>query len=184
MPVVKNAPETGSAAAAPGPEASTEGEQPKAKPGAKAKAEATANEELVGLLVKYDENVAKAESMFIDFVEFIQKNQLPRPVIVASIMKARGVTFETANTQYSRMKRLLNNQEVLDELKSGKITLKVAREKTTTKQANPKSAKPEAKEARYQKALKDFAAAAKEGGYTLKAIMMGVEAELKSAGIK
>lgn len=184
MPVTKSstAPEilSGGVAAGPGPE----GEQPKAKTGAKPKVEAVANEELVNLLVKYDENVAKAESMFIEFVEFIQANQLPRPVIVASMMKARGISFESADTQYSRMKKLLNNQEVLQDLKDGKITLKVAREKTKGTQANPKSAKPEAREAKYQKAMKDFVGAAKEGGYPLKSILVSIEAELKAAGVK
>jgi DNA-binding transcriptional regulator YhcF (GntR family) len=186
MAVLKDKSEAAGASAAAGPEAGTEANPVAAgvKPGKAAKPEPVANEELVQLLTKYDENVEAAEASFIDFVEFIQKNQVPRPVVVASFMKARKVTFETAESQYSRMKKLLNNQEVLDELKAGKITLKVAREKTKTSQKNPASAKPEAKEQKYNNALKAFVAAAKEGGYSLKTVLMGVEAELKSAGVK
>lgn len=184
MPVVKESPKkvvvAGGTSVAPGEGA----EEKVTKPGAKEKVAVVANEELVHLLEAYDENVEKAEGSFIAMVEFIQKNQLPRAVVVASMMKARGIGFESADTQYSRMKKLLNNQEVLDELKSGAITLKVAREKTKTPQKNPASAKPEAKEQKFTTSLAAFVAAAKESGYELKAILVSVEAELKSAGIK
>lgn len=165
-------------------------EQPTAKPGAKAKtgaaakAEAKPNAELVGLFESYDEAISTAEKIFIELVETIQEKQLDRATVVASIMIARGVNYETAQTQYSKMKKIYNNEEVLQELKDGKITLKVARERTKTPQKNPKAAKPEAKEAKYASTLKAFVAAAKESGYARKEIMVGVEAELKSAGIK
>lgn len=172
-----------SASSAPSPSEDT-GTEVKTKAGAKAKPEPTANEGLVAVLEQYDVAVEQAETFFIEFVEYIQEHQLDRATVVASMMKARSVTFETAQSQYSRMKKLLNNEEVLADLKAGKITLKVAREKTTDKQANPKSAKPEAKEARYSSTLKAFIAAAKESGLPRREILLGVEAELKSAEIK
>lgn len=167
-----------------------EEEAPTAKPGAKVKTgakaaeEATANAELVGLFESYDETVAQAESIFVELVELIQTKQLDRATVVASMMKARGVNYETAQSQYSRMKKIFNNEEVLQELKDGKITLKVARERTKDTQKNPKSSKPEAKEQKYTNTLKSFVAAAKESGLARREIMLGVEAELKSAGIK
>lgn len=154
------------------------------KPGAKPKVEPVANEALVGIFQKYDESVEKAESYFIELVTYIQKNQLDRATVVVSMMKARKITFETAQSQYSRMKKIFNNEEVLKELQEGKITLKVARERTTDKQVNPKTANTANKEQKYNATLKSFVAAAKEGGFSLKEIMLGVEAELKSAGIK
>jgi hypothetical protein len=162
---------TGTATPAPAPE----GAAP--TPGAKLKAPGAKVE-------KYDETVAQAETYFIELVEFIQTKQLDRATVVASMMRARGITFETAQSQYSRMKKIFNNETVLEELKAGKITLKVARERTTDKQQNPASAAPEAKEARYTNTLKAFVAAAKESGFTLREILLGVEAELKSASIK
>lgn len=165
-------------------------EAPKAKPGAKVKVkagenpEAAANEDLVALFESYDEGVKEAEKRFIDLVEFIQDKQMDRATVIASMMIARGISYDSAQTQYSRMKKILNNEEVLQELKDGKITLKVAREKTKKTQENPKAAKPEAKEQKYVNTLKNFVAAAKESGFSRKEIMVGVEAELKSAGIK
>lgn len=160
-----------------------ENEQPAAA-AVKVKSEPVANEQLVAILEQYDLKVEQAESFFIEFVEFIQENQLERGVVVASMMKARSITFESAQSQYSRMKKLLNNEEVLQELKDGKITLKVAREKTTTAQANPASAKPEAKEAKYSSTLKAFVNAAKESGLGRREILVGVEAELKAASVE
>ena len=177
QPAQSTAPATG---AAPAPE----GTAVAPKPGAKPKAEPTPNPQLVSIIEKYDVKVNEAESFFVEMVEFIQTNQLDRNTVVASLMIARGVTFETAQSQYSRMKKILNDETVLAELKEGKITLKVARERTTQPQKNPKSSAPEAKEAKYNNSLKAFVAAAKESGFTLREIMIGVEADLKSAGIK
>lgn len=183
--------ETGASAAEEEDEEETEDEAPvTAKPGVKvkvkagAKAEAAANEELVSLFEGYDEGVKQAETLFVALVEFIQDNQVDRATVVASMMKARGINYESAQSQYSRMRKILNDEEVLEDLKSGKITLKVAREKTKTAQKNPKSAKPEAKEAKYTNTLKAFVASAKESGYSRAEILVGVTAELKSAGIK
>jgi hypothetical protein len=171
----------GGTSAAPAPSGAP---APAEKAGAKPKVEAAPNEELVGLFQKYDESVEKAESYFIDLVALIQAKQLDRATVVVSMMRARKITFETAQSQYSRMKKIFNNEEVLKELKEGKISLKVARERTTDKQANPKSAAPANKEQKYNAALKAFVAAAKEGGFALREIILGVEAELKGAGIK
>lgn len=165
-------------------------EEAVAKPGAKAKAKASTaenakpNEELVALFEGYDEHVAKAEAKFVELVELIHEKQLDRNTVVASMMVARGINYESAQSQYSRYKKIFNNEEVLQELKEGKITMRIARERTKEKQKNPKSSKPEAKEARYTNTLKHFVAAAKESGLGRREIMIGVEAELRSAGIK
>lgn len=175
-----------SAHAAPSPESSEETQASESSPVAAlgAKAEAKPNEEIVALFVAYDENVTAAEQSFIELVEFIQKNQVDRNTVIASMMIARGITYETAHDKYAKMKKLLNNAEVLKGLKEGRITLKVARQLVTDKQKNPKSAKPEAKEAKFNNTLKTFVAAAKESGFTLKEIIVTVTAELKSADIK
>jgi hypothetical protein len=159
---------------------------PESKVGAapKAGANAEVNVELVTCIETYDGNVERAEQSFIEMVEYIQKNEISKATVVVSLMKARNITFETAQTHYSKMKKLLNDEAVLAELKSGQITMKVAREKTTTKQKNPASAKPENKEAKYTNSLKTFVGAAKESGFSVREIMVSVEAELKSAGIK
>jgi hypothetical protein len=164
--------------------ATTTATETKADPKAKTKVEAVPHPKLLALVKQYDESIEQAESYFVDMCEMIQKEQIDRATTVATLMKARGITFETAQSQYSRMKGILNNQETLQELKDGKITLRVAREKTTKKQSNPKNAKPEAKEARYNTALKTLVACVKENGFDLKSALVSFEAELKAAGVK
>lgn len=183
MAIKKTVKSSGSPNAAPGPD---EHETPveAAKPGVKPKAEAKPNEALVAIFEKYDEVVSQAESYFVELVEYIQKNEIDRNTVVASMMKARQITYEAAQSQYSRMKKIFNDENVLQELRDGKITLKAARERTVTKQKNPASADPAKKEARYTNSLKAFVAAAKESGFSLREILLGVEAELKSASIK
>jgi hypothetical protein len=162
-----------------------EGAKPKTAPGVKpVKPKPEPNLQLVALFTEYSEHVEKAELMFIKFAKFVNENQLDRATVVVSIQKARGCTYETADQQYSRMKKLLNDEETLKALEAGEITLRVARERTKTAQKNPKSSKPEAKEARYNNTLKSFVDAAKESGYTLREILLGVEAELRAAQIK
>lgn len=188
--VLKKGPGRGAPSAAVEEDEDENEETAGAKPGAKAKAKVTSkedakpNEELVGLFESYDEAVAKAESVFVELVELIQDKQLDRNTVVVSMMQARGINYETAQTQYSRMKKIFNNEEVLEELKAGKITMKIARERTKETQKNPKSSKPAAKEARYTNTLKAFIAAAKESGLARREILVGVEAELKAAQIK
>lgn len=170
------------------PEEDEDTEAPVAKPGTKVKVKANvkavANEELVALFESFDEGVREAEKKLVELCEFINEQQLDKATVVASMMQARGIDYSTALTQYSRMKKMFNNEEVFEELKSGKISLKVAREKTKGSQKNPKSAKPEAKEQRFTTTMKAFVAAAKESGFARKEIMVSVEAELRSAGIK
>lgn len=157
---------------------------PKTKVAVKAKAEAAPNTECVALFEAYDEAVATAEKTFIELVELIQEKQLDRATVIASMMKARGLSYESAQTEYSKMKKIFNNEEVLEELKAGKITMKVARAKTKSTQKNPKAAKPEAKEQKFNSTLKSFVSACKESGFTRREILTTIEAELKSAEIK
>jgi hypothetical protein len=124
-------------------------------------------------------------------IELIQTEKIPRADVVQTLMKARKITFETAQSQYSRMKGIWQDPKVLQQLKAGEITLKVARESTKKTQANPAAgnaseggASKETKEARYERARKAHVAAVKECGFDLRSAMLSFEADLKGAGIK
>lgn len=156
----------------------------KTKVGAKPKEEVEANEELSTLISEYDENVDKAEKSFIAMVEYIQENELDRATVVATMMLARSWTFEQAQKAYGKMKKIFNNQEVLDDLKAGKITLKVAREKTATPKKDKVPPTAEKKEQKFNNSLKSFVAVCKETGYSLEELLTTIKAELKSAQIK
>ena len=174
---------------------------PKPQTDAKAKTqpEAKVHTGLLTLIKGYDDTVAKAESYYIEITELIQSEKLSRADVVATLMKARGITYESAQSQYSRMKQIWQNPEVLAKLKSGEITLKMARESTKKTQAGTAdaaatpatgagsaatSSEKETKEARYDRARKAHVAAVKECGFDLRSALMSFEADLKGAGVK
>lgn len=166
----------------------TEGEVPEVetKPKKAVKPEAKVHVGLLECIKQYDTHVAEAETYYIEMIEIIQTEQISRADVVATMMKARGISFETAQSQYSRMKGIFSNKEVLEKLKNGEITLKVAREATTKKQANPtkdKAVDPAKKEERFEKAVNSVVASAKECGFDRKSVLTSIEAALKAAGI-
>lgn len=141
--------------------------------------------ELIVAIEEYDSAVSVAEEKFIALVEYIQENQVDKASVIGSLMKARGITYESAQTEFSKMKKIFNNEEVLADLKAGKITMKVAREKVKGEaKKNPEKAKADNKEAKFTNTLKAFTSAAKESGFSLKEIIVSVTAQLSAAGIK
>ncbi len=169
---------------------------PAPQPDAKAKnaPEPKVHQKLLNAVQKYDEHVQEAESYYVEIIELIQTEKIPRADVVQTLMKARKITFETAQSQYSRMKGIWQDPKVLADLKSGAITLKVAREATKKSQANPAAgnattegaggASKETKEARYERSRKAHVAAVKECGFDLRSALVSFEADLKAAGIK
>lgn len=188
----------GGAATATAPTAKGESPKPTTDGGAKAKAqpEAKVHPTLLEKIKSYDESVQQAESYYVEIIKIIQTEKVSRADVVATLMRARGITFETAQSQYSRMKNIWQNPEVLKQLENGEITLKIAREKTTKAQAKTEAAaagtaatpgaggEKESKEARYDRVRKAFVAAVKECGHDLKSTLLGIEADLKAAGVK
>lgn len=190
-------------AAAPSATGTATSAAPKTDAKAKTQPEAKVHPALEALIKSYDTTVQKAESYYVEIIETVQRDKISRADVVATLMRARGISFETAQSQYSRMKGIWQNPEVLRQLKSGEITLRVAREKTTKKQQSPANgtATPgsgdaagaaaataqkdkETKEARYDRCRKSHVAAVKECGFDLKSALMSFEADLKSAGVK
>lgn len=171
------APATGSPA--PKPDARVKPPEPKVHP------------KLLNAIQKYDEHVQEAETYYVEMIELIQTEKISRGDVVQTLMKARKITFETAQSQYSRMKGIWQDPTILAKLKAGEITLKVARESTTKKQAGAAAtaasgaeASKETKEARYERSKKAHVAAVKECGFDLRSALVSFEADLKSASIK
>ena len=155
--------------------------------------EATPHPKLLEAIKGYDSHIREAETYYVSIIELVLENKINRADVVATLMKARGISFETAQSQYSRMKKMWENPDVLQKLKNGEITLKVAREMTKTPQAatvagaattGSSNATTETKEARYERARKAHVAAIKECGFDKKSAMLSFEADLNAAQIK
>lgn len=156
-----------------------------AKAGAKAESTVVANPRLVAAIKSYQVAVEQTQSYLLDVATICQEEQLTKAEVVASIVEARGVKKETAEQQYSRMRKLLTDPDELEALRSGETDLKTLREKTKKTQKNPSTKKQaENREKRFAKAVSIIVNVAKEGGMDRETILNALKSALKKAGVK
>lgn len=158
----------------------------KAKSEAKSKevVKVEANERLVAALKGHDDALTSAKSYLVDMATIVQEEQLSKEEVLASIMEARGIDRKTAGEQYARVRGLLNNPSVLQELKDGVIDLKTARARTTKKQENPSTKKAaENAEKVIVKAVQTIINKAKESGTDLQSIIVMIKQAAKKGGL-
>jgi hypothetical protein len=129
-----------------------------------------------------------AQTYLIEMGDLISKEKISRGSVIASMMEARDITKETAESQYSRIIGILSKPKVLEDLKAGVITLAEARQKgvRNEKQSTTKKAKNDAasKQTKFDSALKNLAEASKAIGYSKQDVLRAVDAQLKSIGVK
>lgn len=154
------------------------------KASSKETAKVSSNPRLVAALRSSDEAKMVFKTSLITIATIVQEEQLTRAEVVASLMEARSIEKTSADSEYSRMKGLLNNPEILEQFKNGEITLKAARSATVKKQKNPN---PEKKKENIQKrfsgALTSLCNAAKEGGMDKASVLIAVKQHCKKTGI-
>lgn len=166
-----------------GPGVTTSAAGPKTKV---EKPQPTVNVQLREAFVNYDSAMAEAERFYVEIIELIQGSNISKADVIATIMDARKIAYETAAGHFTKMKNIWTSPEILQKLKAGEITLKMARDATTKKSTTKKaatSATTETKEARYDKVRKSLVASAKELGFDRKSVLLTVEADLKAAGV-
>jgi hypothetical protein len=180
------------------------GTGPKTKPktGAAVVEGVQANTELVTLLQTYDELKNKTISVYVDMAELVAKENISRPIVLKSIMEARGTSYESAQSMASRVMSLAKDPDTIGKLRRGEVTTSEVFYKRAPGgskvgsspggQTDPANVgggakgekQPETKEKKYARILGEFVEVAKASGYDRKSILMGVEASLKNAGIK
>lgn len=159
----------------------------KSKASAKSEADSSvvANVRLVDAIKSFDVSKAATQSYLVEIGTIVQEEQCTRAEVVASIVEARGCTPETANQQYSRMKKIFTDPEALEELRSGESDLKSIRERTKKPQKNPsQKVKLEAANKRFVKGVGMVVTSAKEVGMDKATIINTINAALKKNGIK
>jgi hypothetical protein len=148
------------------------------------KPEVKADPELGALLNTYEDAQEKATSYFVEMLDYVKKKNITRAVLVKTLMEFRKVEASTAVTQASRILTMLKDEGVVDQLRAGEISLKVARAATArtreTSATGGSAGTNEAKEKDFDNKLKAFAQAAKAMGYDLKSIMATVRATLQA----
>jgi hypothetical protein len=146
----------------------------------KAKVEVTVHAKLLDLIKKQDAAAEKAASFLVEIGELVTRENISNPVLIKTIMEARGVTEASAKSQASRLRSLLKDTDSFEALKRGEVTVRAAvKSAQTRRQAMPVSAAKA-----FDNALNKFVQAAKGVGQDKRTIVATVEAALEKAGIK
>jgi hypothetical protein len=149
-----------------------------AKTEAKAKVEVHTG--LLKLVKEHDAAAEKAGSILVEMGELIATDNISNPVLIKTLVEARGITEASAKSQASRLRSLMKDKESWEALKRGEVTVRAAvkgaqARRTPTAQGNQKA---------FDAALNKFVAAAKAVGQDRKTILTTVEAALEKGGIK
>lgn len=154
------------------------------KSASKEVAKVSSNPRLVAALQASDQAEGAFKSSLVLISTIVQEEQLTKAEVVASLMKARNIEKVSAEGQYSRMKGLLNNPEIMQQLASGEMTLKMARAATVKKQQNPSTEKKKENiQKRFSSAITSLMNAAKEGGMDKASVLNTVKSACKKNGI-
>lgn len=148
------------------------------------KAEVKSDTGLVKIISNYDDAAEKAQSYYVEMIDYIKKNNISRAVLVRTLVEARKIEVISASSEASRILKISKDDEVFNALKAGEITLKVAKAQTQKKRDSSAAATTtgsnEGKDKVYDKALQAFAASAKALGMDLKSILASVKATLQA----
>lgn len=164
-------------------ETSTEAEV-KTKAKAAPKVEAKADARIVKAVKAQATAESQAGSALKTIVKLVMDDDIPRDVVIVSIMEARGCERLYAAQQASRVFSIAKNPEAAEKFIEGEITVTDAIKAASKKQANPNQAKKkENAEASLKTAVTKAVAAAKAADYELGEFIALCKAEAKKAGL-
>lgn len=152
-----------------------------AKAATKDKPEVVVHPGLMKLLKSEQQAAEQAASYLVEICELVEKDNISNAQLIKTIMEARGITDKSAASQASRIRSLMKDQESLQRLKDGEVTIRAAVKSAQTQQA---AAGPKNKQKAFDNALNKFVGAAKALGQDKKTILVTVDAALDEAKIK
>lgn len=151
-----------------------------AKTGTKVKEEVKVHTQLLSLLKDEDAATEKASSILVSMCELVARDNISNPVLIKTIMEARGVQESTAKSQASRIRNIMKDKVSLEALKEGKATVRAVVAATGKKRAITK----ESTGKKFDAAVNGLVVAAKATGQDKKTILLTVETALDQAKIK
>lgn len=151
-----------------------------AKAKTKEKVEVVVHPALLELVKKHDAAATQAASFLVEMGELVERDHISNPVLIKTLIEARGITPESAKSQASRLRRLLEHKESFEALKRGEVTVRAAVK--SAQASRVPTAKSAAK--KLDSALSSFVTAAKATGQDKKTLLATVEAALDKAAIK
>jgi len=144
------------------------------------KVEVTVHPKLKELFQKQDAAAEKAASYLVEAGELIIRDNISNPVLIKTIMEARGITEASAKSQASRLRALLKDTDSFEALKKGEVTIRAAVKTAQTR----RQATPVSNQKAFDNALNRFIPAAKALGQDKRTILATVEAALDKAQVK
>jgi hypothetical protein len=136
-----------------------------------------------GLLKLMKDEIAaeeKTASILVQIAELVARDNISNPVLVKTIVEARGVAEITARSQASRIRNLMKDKDTFEALKAGRVTVRAAVKSTSARRVPSK----ESTTKKFDSTLANFVQAAKATGQDKKTILTTVESQLEKAGIK
>lgn len=146
----------------------------------KEKVEVTVHPGLLELFKKHDASLGEAASFLVEIGETVMRDNVSNPVLIKTIIEARGITPESAKSQASRLRSLLKHKEGFEALKRGEVTVRAAVKSAQAARVPSKITVSK----KFDMALNKFVEAAKAVGQDRKTIMATVEAAMDKAQIK
>lgn len=135
---------------------------------------------LFGLVKEHDAAAEKAGSFLVEIIELIATDNISNPVLIKTLMEARGIQESSAKSQASRMRSLMKDKDSLDALKKGDVTVRAAVKGVQARRAPT----PAGNAKKFDAAINNLVTAAKAVGQDKKTILTTVEAALDKGGIK
>lgn len=168
---------TAGAAAGTGTGTKSEG---KADAKAKAKVVVEVNPKLLELFKKHDQAAEQAGSFLVEIGEMVTRDNISNPVLIKTIMEARGVELASAKSQASRLRSLMKDKDSFEALKRGEVTVRAAVKGAQARRV----ATPLSISKAFDAAINKLVIAAKATGQDKRSILATIEAALDKAEIK
>lgn len=122
----------------------------------------------------------KAASVLVEIGEVIARDNVSNPVLIKTLMEARGIEESSAKSQVSRIRNLMKDKDSWEALKAGEVTVRAAVKGAQARRVP--SARNNAKA--FDAALNKLVTAAKALGQDRKTILTTIEAALDKGGVK
>lgn len=152
----------------------------KTKTATKEKVEVKVHTGLLKLFKEHDAAAEKAGSILVEIGELIARDNVSNPVLIKTLIEARGITEASAKSQVSRLRSLMKDKEQFEALRRGEVTVRAAVKGAQARRA----ASPINNAKKFDSSVSALVEASKAVGHDKKTILTTVEAALDKAGIK
>ena len=149
-------------------------------PKTKTKVAVEVHPKLLELYKQEEAATEKAASILVEIGELVARENISNPVLVKTMMKARGIEESSAKSQVSRFRSLMKDKDSWEALKEGRATVRAAVKSAQARRIPSKASTSK----KFDAAVNNLIVCAKATGQDKKTILTTIEAALEKGGIK